>query len=484
MTKRLSAAKAMAAKIHPVTDQNGDDGVFLPSSFCFLERREDSKMFYKKSMFTISARTNKNGTSILYNSYTGAVCQLEDHYLKLLDFPKIKPDDVPKDLIRLGFVVPESLDEYGRVLQERHELQYDSNCRELSYVLASTLACNLRCSYCYEEGRTAVTMTPEIWKGTLEFIEKQIILHRALALHIVLFGGEPMFTYDATLKFLDKLIAFCDANGTKFTASMISNAVLLTGEKAEQLSKRHVLKTQITLDGLAPLYAVMKRTTENTFYTVLEHIQEASKYMRINVRINATRQNRDDIIPLAKLLEFRGIITDNVFVYIAQVRDLRASGIANMLTDKEYMDLRDEFGDYMRSRGHEKNLRIHQDRPPRKVIYCGSMRCNSSAIIGPGGELYRCEHCVGMKGWEIGDVFSGYYHNEVDRRFMELQLPEKCQRCCVLPLCMGDDPSFRLFDHAETDCDAIRGGFIKRILIATDKKLAVEESGPASEECC
>ena len=90
------------------------------------------------------------------------------------------------------------------------------------------------------------------------------------------------------------------------------------------------------------------------------------------------------------------------------------------------------------------------------------------AIIGPRGELYRCEHQIGQPDEVIGDVRYGFYRNEADMKFLNMPYPQECRNCNLLPYCCGGCPSDRICAHKQFDCDAFRKKFdawvVKRYL--------------------
>ena len=82
---------------------------------------------------------------------------------------------------------------------------------------------------------------------------------------------------------------------------------------------------------------------------------------------------------------------------------------------------------------HESFAEIN---PLRKCTTCLSV-CAPNFCIGPNGELYRCEHFLGLKDKIVGDVFSGRFYTEAETKYLTFTHLDKCLRCSIFPICMG-----------------------------------------------
>ena len=75
--------------------------------------------------------------------------------------------------------------------------------------------------------------------------------------------------------------------------------------------------------------------------------------------------------------------------------------------------------------------------------------------VGPDGKIYRCEHTIGMLGYEIGKIDSEEKFNDISKRFLTYELLKRCETCKIFPLCMGGCPADKILYGKETDnCDS------------------------------
>lgn len=101
--------------------------------------------------------------------------------------------------------------------------------------------------------------------------------------------------------------------------------------------------------------------------------------------------------------------------------------------------------------------------------FCGAMKlCN--CIIGPTGELYRCEHCFGLNNWVIGDIETGFYRNNIEMKFINDPIEDKCKSCIVFPLCCGGCPGEKLLNNIDLDCDTFIKNVVNRVRRAVEMK--------------
>ncbi len=111
----------------------------------------------KVSKYNIFLEDEANEEGILsYNSLTGAMALIEyEKYNHLKDF-ELKGIEIPDkkfsdDLFEGGFIINDDVDELK--LLKLNLLQSRYRTGNLGLTIATTLACNFRCVYCYEKKR-------------------------------------------------------------------------------------------------------------------------------------------------------------------------------------------------------------------------------------------------------------------------------------------------------------------------------------------
>lgn len=94
------------------------------------------------------------------------------------------------ELICAQFLVPSDKDEcayYNEISALMRAFNRKKGIK--SYTILPTFRCNARCIYCYEEGVTQTTMTPETVEQVIRFI---VSTHAGKKAKITWFGGEPL----------------------------------------------------------------------------------------------------------------------------------------------------------------------------------------------------------------------------------------------------------------------------------------------------
>ena len=70
------------------------------------------------------------------------------------------------------------------------------------------------------------------------------------------------------------------------------------------------------------------------------------------------------------------------------------------------------------------SLKRKQLLPKIRRMFCGMENC-MQYVIGPEGELYKCEHSVGKAEEIVGDLDTGTYSSDLEMQFYA-PVPQKC----------------------------------------------------------
>lgn len=380
----------------------------------------------------------------LYNSYSGALCKLEKEVHNFVLNNVLDDNDKCKyfdELLKQGFIKPVDLNEYNKILlTERITILSNPN-KSLSYVIAPTLACNLNCDYCFERGyRNGKVMSDELLIDIADYILKRINPD-IKEIHIGWFGGEPLIAVDKILKFSEYLIPKLEEMQIKYHSSMISNGVLLTCNIAEVLAKKCALKrVQITVDGTKGIYCTRKHATEKQFDELLENIKSALKYLKISIRLNCDYDNYDDLKTVTKQLIEKCGCNQNLNIYLAKLVDYAGCGGEQFFSQNAFDSKRIEFDKYVCGlQGKNYEPPIHKYRK----AFCGLLKLNNE-VIGPEGEIYKCEHHVGQADKVVGNIKYGLNYNDFLMKFIENKPQSQCKDCKIFPICLGGCPAQKL----------------------------------------
>ena len=146
--------------------------------------------------------------------------------------------------------------------------------------ISITDRCNFQCRYCMPEGKREFLPREEIL--TYEEVSEVVSVFSEFGVRSVrLTGGEPLVR-----KGIEKLILqLKEIEGIK-EVSITTNGFML-GSKAGILKKAGLDRVNISLDTLNPVkFAFITRTSEDTFYRVLEGVEKAKEEELNPVKIN------------------------------------------------------------------------------------------------------------------------------------------------------------------------------------------------------
>lgn len=107
-----------------------------------------------------------------------------------------------------------------------------------------TAACNLRCSYCYQNTKNGARMEWETLRKSIDLLrrsEREEVL-------LTFYGGEPLLQYDLIRKGVEYCESLSDS-GPRVRYAMITNGLMMTPEVADFIAT-HRFKTRLSFDGI------------------------------------------------------------------------------------------------------------------------------------------------------------------------------------------------------------------------------------------
>lgn len=383
---------------------------------------------YIRSVF-VYARQKADGTVLLYNTLYNSLVRLSDAEYKQFLECCAERSQTATEFIENGFWVPAAFDEKQRYIDAAHQFTLDFQ-RPLSVTITTTLRCNARCPYCYEAGVRQRDIAPRAVEHIVDFIKAKSTQNKV---NINLFGGEPLLN----APFIRMLFERLKREEMAFSSYLITNGSLIDSEILNEFAEWNVENAQISLDGTANEYERRKRyigSNGGMFQKVLDNIGLLLQHdVFVHIRLNISRENRDDILHLIPELDARFGGFENAVYYPAFL-----SGTANPLSEAEKIDF------VARLLGTVKD--------PQKLTagtkFYDAPRMHSCMIQDPfsftidvEGNIFYCEHLVGHSDKAIGNIFSNA--NFDDMRTSAPNLLTECSDCVFLPKCFGGCSSNR-----------------------------------------
>lgn len=420
-------------------------------------KRKEKDMFDLKE-YKFSRYNHKivmNGNVYMYNAFSGGFCKFRQEFKEKaleVDFnddasmKKIAqfPDEVIGELIKGCFVIPKGTDEFA-IIKSRHLVSRFSDNNALSLTLVPTMACNFRCTYCFEADKNYPCnyMSDEVIEAIITLIDTKLKDGGELA--ITWYGGEPLIRFDIIKKLQIKVLEIAKKKNLSFNSAIITNGFLLTKQVSDEFVELGIRFAQVTIDGTREIHDA-KRIAANgqgTFDTIIENILEINKDLTVSIRVNIEKDNVGVMSDFMDYLIKIGIAkAKNIKLYFAVVKNygIESSTLCNHYTVKEFAEEEVKLNELAYSKG----IYIKNNIDPN-VYVCGSLS-PKTFVIEPDGTMQKCWGLVGEKESAIGNILDlnasdACYIQNLAKWYSWTKFEnEECRECNVLPVCMGGCP--------------------------------------------
>lgn len=282
-------------------------------------------------------------------------------------------------------------------------------------VLTAT-SCNLGCDYCFQNTSTAPAGShapPRIRRAVLDaggvqavcaFVARQKQHANLESVSLLLFGGEPLLNHAGCLRLLDGLSAL-----NLVDAEIVTNGVLLTPKRVQELVWAGLRRVQITFDGPRETHDKVRvlRNGGATYDTILCNVAraiEVGPQLAWNFRVNVSHHNVDGLNELVEDLVQVSSSARSVSLHLAMIDDT-GLGYENQLRFDS--PLAEAFRSANR-RAIKSGIRVVPSMSLRECSYCSEVGGARGAVINADGDLYSCWENAGREGWSVGNVVDGY----------------------------------------------------------------------------
>jgi len=351
-------------------------------------------------------------------------------------------DETVKKLIEKWFLVPENTNELNIVKQVENIACLTNKVytapKYSSFEILPTTDCDARCYYCFEHGANKKHMTEQTALDVVEFILKNKV-DSEITIHW--FGGEPLYNN----KVMDIICNKLKESNTVFTSSITTNGYLFDENMVERAIKIwNLKKAQVTLDGTEKIYNKIKNyiyKDENAYKRVLNNIELLLKAgVNVQIRMNMTTNNEDDLYLLATELTERFKEYNNLVIYSRLIIDESCARIRNTDTEirTKLVEKQAKLEEFI-SRNKKKKYGTRFYEHP--IGHCMA-DISSAVLINPEGKLGKCQYFIDSN--MIGSI----YEDELDYKrlnwYNEIKtLSTECDGCIFRPLCIFPKCCFR-----------------------------------------
>ena len=233
----------------------------------------------------------------------------EEEHKQYLELEKGKQTDEELEsyLMERGYAFCDD-NTYQKALKSAYdEFQKEVKDAQVQLMIIPTYSCNLACTYCFQHGIDGrpTLMTKEIVDAFFDYANQEF-KDRAVKPFITLFGGEPLIDSVNHREIIEYIVERCIKDDYELSA--VTNGYDFASY-ADLLSRAKIKEIQFTLDGTAKIHDKRRLTAngKGSFDRVIDGMEKAVSYgMPINLRTVTDRENIDDLVPLAELLDKKG----------------------------------------------------------------------------------------------------------------------------------------------------------------------------------
>ena len=381
------------------------------------------------------------GQFLVFNTFTDSRAIINEALKKAMEKADgnaaLNSDEINhlSQLRELGIMVDDEVDEDLELRYWFHRFRYDPSI--LAITILTTYACNLRCTYCFQDGlHSPAFIDREASRKVIRWISKKLRTLFPRTLELGFYGGEPLLNPKAIRLISKGLSEITKPMGIQLNISIITNGVLLDGELVDFLLPLGLKEIKVTLDGDREAHDA-KRPYANgagTFDTIFKNLLQLKEKLPISIGGNFDDSNKQSIPRLLDLLgehAFNGNLKRIGFkpIFSSLKRSKRPGRSFNTCT----------FSDI----NVEDMLWLRKETEKRGFICYGGIAlgpCEAARehayTIDPLGKIYKCPGSAGMDQFVIGNI-NDEELNYRNTQFMTFDPCEICRGCPYIPLCVG-----------------------------------------------
>jgi uncharacterized protein len=374
---------------------------------------------------------------------------------------------------------------------EKRQTSFAERMSPQNFTVYLTQSCNMDCVYCFSRGGTfggnSSSMSVKTAKNTLDFISRIALSGKHKKMGVMLFGGEPLLSPEATHLLARGLQDLNHKNlGVKINIILSTNGTIYDQKLFEVLAEQPEHCTVVV-----SLDAFKKNHDRNRPY---KNTKQGSTYDRILKNLQKMMRNKIpysvtcivpypyDFVGSAKKLHSLGVRRLEIKQLIRYIYG--KSRLPSVFAEdfqtwrRQYLS----YSDYYIEHLAQKDPIPHVDRYTVVRDYARRFSQNSrdtwklacppgdqKVAVASDGKIMACESSLGHEQFHLGDVQNGFDKAKY-KTFQDWILSygqhridhERCRRCYAKLICGGGcyaqsfDKSGQLNPYAESTCRYIR----------------------------
>ncbi len=323
---------------------------------------------------------------------------------------------------------------------------------QVQLMLIPTYSCNMACTYCFQhgiEGRPKL-ITKETVDAFFDYIGKEFAGNKVKPF-ITLFGGEPLMNAKAHKEIVSYIVDKSIEEGYEISA--VTNGYDFI-EYIELLKRAEIKEIQFTLDGTQAIHDQRRMTAnqKGTFNRVIAGMEQAiSCGMPVNLRTVTDRENIDDLVNLAELLDQKGWLDLPPERFKTQIG--RNYELFECYEKPEHLFSQVELWGYVAKLAEQYPVMKKFHRPDfmgiRYLVDTGEMYLASFDTCPAGktewvfdlyGDIYGCTASCGREDFKLGTYWPSVRKNDAaiqSWKNRNVRNIEKCRSCKYDVICGG-----------------------------------------------
>lgn len=394
-------------------------------------------ILHKSSRFNFWIPIPEKNIALLYNTFAGSLYELTwEEYTFVL--PIMERDEFDLSAIHSVYpqvadklfegkcIVPGDIDQkasYIEAYNSWHERNF-TNSGEMVLTLTPTLACNLACRYCFQNGAEAQTMKRETFNEVLKFMEQRIIESGGNQannkfFNMTWFGGEPTMVNSCMEEYTNDMKDLCKKYDYTYKSGIVTNGTLLTKEIWDLFERCSIGHVQITLDGPAETHDIRRpaKSGKDNYYAIIKNIQSLPEDISMTIRINTDKQVWSKIDILLDDLYQAGVWPQRAksvnlaLAFVCQYENSRHRDQDWYFTQDEFYQIEADFVNkkfaYYNSWADENSIKRAKkvfSLPKIDFAECRSAVYKNGFVIDPQGYLHKCWETVDKQNERLGHV--------------------------------------------------------------------------------